>query len=221
VHYRRIQDFLAPIIVHMNVALFIVVIALFQSTVYGGDHLILKALVRHDRLEDVLKLVDTGIDPNDSDPERGWTPLIYAAYTGQTDLAEFLLLAGAKVDLTCIDGWSPLMFAARHGHAETARKLLSHGANPFLMSNNAMSALIAAEQSRNDDVVDVVKEYIRHYSWQNMFVKDDGSESNILMAAHDGDTEMLSALMQEGHDPNERSIAGWTPIVLGKPSINI
>lgn len=60
----------------------------------------------------------------------GFTPLLFAARNGHTDLARELLSAGADIDLAAGNGTSPLVIAAHSGHGDLAIMLLEEGANP-------------------------------------------------------------------------------------------
>ena len=200
----------------------VVLLLLFLPYLLCGEHLLLLALVREDKLEDILHLVDSGIDVNDAEPITGWTPLIYAAYRGKISLTEFLLLAGADVNLACSDGWTPLMFAARQGHTGTVSTLIAYGADPFITTSNSMTALVAAELSGYSSIVSLIKDYIHHTHQTNMYITDAmGGHRSILPAAHAGNLDVLSVLLQDGHDVNERSSGGWTPLIMGKCRIGV
>ena len=60
----------------------------------------------------------------------GYTPLLYAAYTGAHELVAQLLRRGAAVDATNDAGCTALMLAAQQGHIATTALLLAQGADP-------------------------------------------------------------------------------------------
>lgn len=62
----------------------------------------------------------------------GWTPLHYAASTGQVETTQMLLEQGADVDARAFDGTTPLMMAAYAGSEEVVRLLLGAGADLHL-----------------------------------------------------------------------------------------
>jgi ankyrin repeat protein len=73
----------------------------------------------------------------------GWTPLHYAAASGDTDIAGLLLAHGAKVDAAsppASGSYTPLMMAAREGKDDAALWLLKHGANPRLKNSEGLTA---------------------------------------------------------------------------------
>jgi ankyrin repeat protein len=62
--------------------------------------------------------------------EGGFTPLLFAARSGDAASAELLLAAGAKVDDTAPTGATPLVVALHSGHGNVATLLLERGADP-------------------------------------------------------------------------------------------
>ncbi|MGO3891279.1 MAG: ankyrin repeat domain-containing protein [Paenalcaligenes sp.] len=70
----------------------------------------------------------------------GWTPLHYAASTGQMDTARMLLAAGAMPNAPSSDGTSPLMMAARSGNRDMVNVLIEAGADPKAVNLQQLSA---------------------------------------------------------------------------------
>jgi serine/threonine-protein phosphatase 6 regulatory ankyrin repeat subunit B len=79
------------------------------------------------RVENVRVLTQAGADPNlKSGAQSGWTPLIWAAELGDTEMVKILLASGARIDATNDEGLAALNFAA---NAEVARLLIAAGAD--------------------------------------------------------------------------------------------
>ena len=81
----------------------------------------------------------------------GWTPLHYAAASGDDEIARLLLARGARVDAQSPPAsgkFTPLMMAAREGHEDTAMFLLGQGADPQLKNGEGLTA---AEIARRAD----------------------------------------------------------------------
>ena len=78
---------------------------------------------------------------------RGWTPLMYAAFAGHTEIVERLLFAGAAVNAPMVNGSTALMMAAREGHVNIVGRLLSAGAR------------METQNDYGDDVVAWAKKY--------------------------------------------------------------
>ena len=75
----------------------------------------------------VRRFIEQNGDPNLCNA-RGETPLVIAAFDGQTRLVELLLLAGARVNHH-VNGWTPLYSAAMNGHRKTVAVLLENAAD--------------------------------------------------------------------------------------------
>jgi len=60
----------------------------------------------------------------------GFTPLLFAARSGDIKSSRILLAAGANVNETAADGMTPLLMATIRGHLEYAEFLLDQKANP-------------------------------------------------------------------------------------------
>ena len=85
----------------------------------------------------------------------GWTPLHYAAASGDNDIARLLLAHGARLDAQSPPAsgkFTPLMMAAREGHEDTAVFLLGQGADPKLKNGEGLTA---AEIARRADHADI------------------------------------------------------------------
>jgi ankyrin repeat protein len=84
---------------------------------------------RYGLLEDMETLFRNGADLN-AKRKGGLTPLHEATiFLGMTEVAEFLLSHGARVDLTDDRGRAALHYASGLGHLEVADLLIAHGAN--------------------------------------------------------------------------------------------
>jgi ankyrin repeat protein len=71
----------------------------------------------------------------------GWTPLIYAAANGQTEVAQYLLDVGANVNAVAPNGTTALMMAVRGGHSATVDLLLARGAEVNHRNQDGATAL--------------------------------------------------------------------------------
>jgi ankyrin repeat protein len=82
----------------------------------------------------------------------GWTPLHYAAASGDVDIARMLLAHGARIDAQSPPAsgkYTPLMMAAREGHQDSAEFLLAQGADPLLKNGEGLTAARIAEQTQH------------------------------------------------------------------------
>lgn len=74
-------------------------------------------------------LLQSGADPNIRD-NKGVTPLMLAANTGQEDMVELLLAGKANPNLANASGETPLIRATQRRDLAMMRVLLAHGADP-------------------------------------------------------------------------------------------
>ena len=159
-------------------------------------------------------LIALGDSPNVKESPSGWTPLIYAASAGDTDLAQHLLLAGADVNMGCVDGWSPLMFASVHGRLPMMKLLMAHSANIHQVSSNGATALGCAKLGGFSAAISLVEETLQTDRLTEIFCDKQGVEAVILTAAHTSDEALVRHLLEDGHSANTISSGGWTPLQL-------
>ena len=79
--------------------------------------------------DEVLVLIENGADIN---PETNdWTecPLLYAIHHGHIQIAETLVMNGAKVDIKDKNGETPIHWATRYNRKELIEILVNHGAD--------------------------------------------------------------------------------------------
>ena len=82
---------------------------------------------------------------------HGWTALIWAARSGQTEMVRLLLGRGADINAITKDGFTALVHAVSNKHTETAQLLFEHGADPNLTEDGVSPALpIAAGHGLTD-----------------------------------------------------------------------
>src|SRR5262249_44007281 len=84
----------------------------------------------------------------------GTTPLHWASYRDNVEIADLLIRAGARVNAVTDLGVTPLWNACLNGSESMARRLLEAGANPRLALLLGETPVMAASRSRNPAVVE-------------------------------------------------------------------
>lgn len=117
----------------------------------------------HGEIDLVKRLVARGAQVN----HTGWTPLHYAATTGQAEVIEFLLESNAYIDAASENGTTPLMLAARGNQTRAARLLVERGADPSLRNDAGLGApeylMRAGSTDEAEWMRDRATEYLRKY----------------------------------------------------------
>jgi ankyrin repeat protein len=121
----------------------------------GESPLMLAALKGHKNL--VEKLIKRGADVN----KTGWTPLHYAASSGQLSIISLLLEHSAYIDAESPNGTTPLMMAAMYGTPAAVKLLLQEGADVQLKNQQGLTALQFAQRGNRPDSVEVMAAFIR------------------------------------------------------------
>ena len=85
----------------------------------------------------------------------GWTPLHYAAASGDDAIASMLIARKAKLDALSpkeSGAYTPLMMAAREGQAAMVALLLEQGADAGLKNTEGLTAARIAERAGQTDI---------------------------------------------------------------------
>lgn len=101
----------------------------------------------------VKKLVENDADVN----KPGWTPLHYAASTGQVQVIEFLLEQSAYIDAESPNGTTPLMMAAMYGSPEAVKVLIQAGADLNIKNQLGMTALDFAVRGQRQNAKELIE----------------------------------------------------------------
>jgi len=99
--------------------------------------------------EAVNQLIARDADIN----KPGWTPLHYAATTGQVAIIKVLLEKSAFIDAQSPNGTTPLMMAAMYGSTEAVKLLLEEGADIAMKNEQGMTAAHFAQRGQRPDAI--------------------------------------------------------------------
>ena len=95
---------------------------------------------------------------------EGWTPLNYAAFAGQTDIAAYLIEQGAQVNERAPNTMTPLMLAARNGHTRLVQLLLDSHADPSLTTTDGKTAASIAREKNQLQSADLLTQSLSKHA---------------------------------------------------------
>lgn len=101
----------------------------------------------------VLKEIFGLINHLDVKDDRGYTPLIIAAYNSQYEAVKALLYAGADSNAADNSGNTALMGACFKGYADIAQLLITNGADVNAVHSNGGTALMFAVMFGRNDII--------------------------------------------------------------------
>jgi ankyrin repeat protein len=201
-----------------------------------GEHRPLHVASASGRSAVVAILVAAGADVN-ALTSTGATPLHFAAASGSADSVATLVAAGASIDARePVWGQTPLMFAAAAGRTEAIEVLLEKGANPALTAkvvdvierdkadraerrrrNQRIAAqrdARAAERQREREEAEKRGNEPEPLNYAGQ-VGSHGGLTPLLLAAREGHTDSVLALLKGGADVNQVSEGtGLSPMLI-------
>lgn len=116
-------------------------------------------LIKNQQLDQIKALLEQKPALANQPAQRGFSPLIMAAYLNATDAVHLLLDHGAEVNAQDASGNTALMGTCFKGYAEVADLLISKGADVNLRNGDGATALAFAV---NFNQVDVAKLLLAH-----------------------------------------------------------
>ena len=119
------------------------------ENIYGENALMWAAYLGKQEL--VKKLVDL---KKVSINKIGWSPIHYAASTGQTEILQYLISKGANVDAKSPNETTPMMLASRHGYIQIVKILLNSGADFSIKNQQGMTAIDFASKANQKEIAD-------------------------------------------------------------------
>lgn len=132
-HKPEIASFLADKTVAINI---------FEAAATGKINNIIRLLARDPLLVSAYS-------------HAGFQPLGLACFFGHLDSAEYLVKAGASINVHSRNsiGAAPLQSAVAGGHRKIAKMLLEHRADPNIREENGSTPLHAAAQNGDEEMI--------------------------------------------------------------------
>ncbi len=156
----------------------------------------------------IRALVKQHVNVNAPQPD-GMTPLHWATYHDDLDIAQLLIRAGADVKAMNRYGVTPLSLACTNGNATFVEVLLKSGADPNASLPGGETPLMTAARTGN---LAAVKALINHGA--NVEAKDDRRGQTALMwAAAEGHATVVQALIDADADFKLRVPSGFSPLM--------
>jgi ankyrin repeat protein len=176
--------------------------------------------------EVVTALIVAGADVNARDEHRadvdarnewGWTPLHYAAATGNPEMLSLLLDAAARVDLRTTTGRTALHEAASDGSVASARLLLEAGSSIVVRDQHGWTPLHMAARYNAAEMVKLLLEHGADPSaTRGSNLISIGISQENATPLHDAvtsfETGVVQALIEAGTDLDARTRSGATPL---------
>lgn len=156
---------------------------------------------------------------------NGWTPLMYAAVSGQAEAVRYLLAQGLSANDTTPAGWTPLMAAAAGGQTEILALLAGQGAET--RGRPGWKALLQAVFSRLSVTPERKTETVRWLLARGarydagVPVPDHPGYSEWLVAVASNVTEWGLELLKAGANPDQQSPDGWTALMWAARNNNL
>ncbi|XP_047064140.1 uncharacterized protein LOC124671864 [Lolium rigidum] len=162
----------------------------------GETPLLLAATSKHTAT--AAYLLEHGADPRTAEND-GESPLHWAAYNGDHELATLLLSRGANVGATNPRG-TALHDAAAQAHPAIVALLLSHGADPKKVANSVFTPLLSSLLGGS---LECMKLLIQAGADVNAGGLHGAKATPLLLAcSRRGNIQFINCLLEAGADPN-------------------
>jgi ankyrin repeat protein len=165
-------------------------------------------------------LLNTGIDINVTEEDRGATVLLIAcSFKDYENVVSILISRGADVNFKGKDGRTPLMWAAGNS-LETTKILLDNGADVKAKGDDGMNAFIQStfgilSKKVSTDVMDLLLENGADIN-SALSSRDAAGWTALLFASINGDIELAEYLVSQGANVNHTSNEGSTALSLAR-----
>ena len=160
------------------------------------------------RLDNIKTLIKQGADIHQIDNDGG-TALHYAARNAKSEIIEYLLSLGLKVNMVSNSGQTPLMCACRDGgRLDNIKTLIKQGADIHQIDNDGWTALHYAARDAKSEII----EYLLSLGLKVNIV-DNSGQTPLMCACRDGDRlDNIKTLIKQGADIHQIDNDGWTAL---------
>jgi ankyrin repeat protein len=162
----------------------------------------------HTELENQFKFNYRDIDLPDA---NGRTPLLWAAWRGETQKVKVLLELGADPNKKDLEEFSPLAKAAQSGHLDCVRALVKGGATVTTTTYWGLAPIHLACQNVLKGLR-VVEYLLAHGATATATTPGGGTPLHF--ACNRGATSIVSLLLKHGVDIDVRNVSGDSPVMV-------
>jgi ankyrin repeat protein len=183
----------------------------FAATAAGQSLLEAAEAGEHDAALAALKAGAGDVDARGPD---GTTPLIWAAYNGDAELAQRLLAAGADADAKNEFGSFALAEAAIGGYTDVIAALLKGGADANLANNEGETPLMEVARTGNVKAANLLLDAGADVNAIELW----GEQSALMWAAAQKQPAMIKLLISRGANVNAHgAVRNWERKVIREP----
>ncbi|KAK3090841.1 hypothetical protein FSP39_015089 [Pinctada imbricata] len=179
---------------HVDLALLLIERGANLEEVNDEGYTPLMEAAREGHEEMVALLLANGADINTQTEETQETALTLACCGGFLEVADFLIKAGANIELGCS---TPLMEAAQEGHLELVKYLLKAGAIVHAQTGTGDTALTYACENGHTDVAEALLQHGAELEHES-----EGGRTPLMKAARAGYLCTVQFLISKGADVN-------------------
>ena len=139
----------------------------------------------------------------------GEAPLTEAAYSGHTDIAELLLLSGAKLEARNWSFETAFLCAVIRGHNDMIKLLIEYGCDTGVTNLKGRSALHMAIACGTQQTVQILLD-----NGVDIDARDRQGDTPLFSAVYLSKEAMVNILLQSGCNINNTSNKdGWSPLI--------
>ena len=164
--------------------------------------------MKANKSEKIALLIETGADINSSDMFDN-TLLHLVCVEDKFGIAKFLVKAGANVNQLNFFKETPLHMAARYNCREISELLIRHHAEVNLIDRDGHSPLHRAVLNNNKYITEMLlkanADFSIPFNYLYSYILNDNNKTVLIIAAENGNTDIMSMLFKHGADLNTKS----------------